>query len=255
MPGSAQTASRSASVHPPEKTAIRRNSRCSRSSRSEWLQSIVARSVCCRSGVSRGPDVRTSRAWSSRWSSTSGERSRNLAAASSSASGSPSRRRHRASTVASSVVGSARRCRGSSLPARQGAEQRRRQSRSRAGNKGSGYSRSAEILSGVRLVVTIRSSAQRSTSRATSGAAATICSRLSSSSSAFRSPISAGYPIVDRSSLGLLDVERFPERGKEVGGLGDIGHRHECDAVQELGCEHPAELHERCGSCRPRRGR
>ena len=74
---------------------------------------------------------------------------------------------------------------------------------------------------------------------------------MSSRSSAFRSPINRGYPIVDRSSLGLLDVERFPERGKEVGGLGDIGHRHECDAVQELGCEHPAELHERAGLADP----
>ena len=49
-PGSAQTASTSANVQPPAKTARRRNRRCSASSSSEWLQSIVARSVCCRSG-------------------------------------------------------------------------------------------------------------------------------------------------------------------------------------------------------------
>ena len=61
----------------------------------------------------------------------------------------------------------------------------------------------------------------------------------------------AGYSIFDSSSLGLLDVERFPERGQEVAGLGDVGHRHECDAVQELRCEHPAELHERAGLADP----
>ncbi len=87
-------------VHPPAKTAIRRKRRCSGSVRSEWLQSIVARSVCCRSGVSRGPEVSTSRAWSSRSSSASGERSRSRAAASSSASGRPSRRRQTAATAA-----------------------------------------------------------------------------------------------------------------------------------------------------------
>ena len=37
-------------VHPPAKTARRRNSRCSDSVSSEWLQSIVARRVCCRVG-------------------------------------------------------------------------------------------------------------------------------------------------------------------------------------------------------------
>ena len=98
-PCSAQTASRSATVHPPTKTAMRRNTLRSDSVRSEWLQSIVARSVCWRSGVSRGPDVSTSRAWSSRSSSASGARSRSRAAASSSASGRPSRRRQIAATA------------------------------------------------------------------------------------------------------------------------------------------------------------
>ena len=47
-PSSAHTASASASVHPPANTARRRKRRCSGSLRSEWLHSIVARSVCWR---------------------------------------------------------------------------------------------------------------------------------------------------------------------------------------------------------------
>ena len=50
---SAQTASTSPNAHPPAKRAMRRKSRCSGSVSSEWLQSIVARSVCCRPGLSR----------------------------------------------------------------------------------------------------------------------------------------------------------------------------------------------------------
>ena len=57
-----------------------------------------------------------------------------------------------------------------------------------------GCSCSAAILSGVLLVVTTRSSGQRSTNRAMSGAADTTCSRLSRSRSAFLSAISAAMP-------------------------------------------------------------
>ena len=66
-----------------------------------------------------------------------------------------------------------------------------------AGGSASGasaYSRSAAILSGVLLVVTIRRLGHRSTSRATSGAADTTCSRLSRSRSALPSPISETMP-------------------------------------------------------------
>jgi hypothetical protein len=67
-----------------------------------------------------------------------------------------------------------------------------------AGESSSGasaYSRSAEIRSGVLLVVTTRSPGQRSIRRAISGTAdATICSRLSRSRSALLSPISTAMP-------------------------------------------------------------
>ena len=90
---------RSASVQPPEKTAMRLNSRCSASLRSEWLQSIAARSVCCRSGAV----ARTGRQQVERmvepFEQRLGDKSRSRAAASSSASGSPSRRRQSASTT------------------------------------------------------------------------------------------------------------------------------------------------------------
>ena len=187
-PGSAQTASTSANVHPPAKTAMRRNRRCSDSSRSEWLQSIVARSVCCRSGMSRAPDVSTWRAWSSRSSSASGDRSRSRAAASSSASGRPSRRRQTAAT-ASSFSGVS-----SNEPLVDLARSTKSAIAGGSSSGASAYSRSAAILSGVLLVVTIRSSGQRSIRPATSGAAATTCSRLSRSRSAFLSPISATMP-------------------------------------------------------------
>ena len=158
-----QTASASATVQPPAKTARRRNARCSRSSSSEWLQSIVARSVCCRPGVSREAEVSRSSALSSRSRSASGVRSRSRAAASSSASGSPSSRRQMASTTASLAGVSVR---------GPGRARRRARRRHPLGSGESGYSHSAAIRSGVLLVATIRSSGHASTSRATSGAAA-----------------------------------------------------------------------------------
>ena len=106
----------------------------------------------------------------------------------------------------------------------------------------SGYSRSAAIRSGVRLVVTIRSSGQRSTSRPTSGAAATTCSRLSRSRSAFLSPISATTPSPSVRSSASFTSSASARAGTKPAGSVTSASDDERDAVQELGREPPAEL-------------
>ena len=96
---------------------------------------------------------------------------------------------------------------------------------------------------GVLLVATMRSSGQRSTNTATSGAADTICSRLSSSRSAFLSPIRATTPSPSvRPSASLTSSASRPRQ--EVRGFGDVSERDESDAVEELGREQAAELDE-----------
>ena len=144
----------------------------------------------------------TSRAWSSRSSSASGERSRSRAAASSSASGRPSRRRQTAATapafsgVSSNepLVALARSTNSATAGYAMSDSVESVSDDGGSASGASGYSRSAAILSGVLLVVTIRSPGQRSISPATSDAADTTCSRLSRSRSAFLSPISAATP-------------------------------------------------------------
>ena len=99
------TASAPAKVQPPAKTASRAKSACSPASSRSWLQAIVARSVCCRSGRSRAPPVSSGRRFSSRASSAAGASRRTRAAASSMASGSPSSRWQIAAIAAAFSVG------------------------------------------------------------------------------------------------------------------------------------------------------
>jgi len=87
-----------------------------------------------------------------------------------------------------------------------------------------GYSRSAAMRSGCRLVVTIRSPEQLLPNLATSEAASTICSRLSRSKSAFLSPMSETTRR-RASVLGLLHVQRDSESRKKPRGIGDVGQR------------------------------
>ena len=100
---SPHTASAASSVKPPENTARLANRRCSASSSSSWLHSIVARSVRWRSGASRAPPVSRGSARSSRARSSAGASMPTRAAASSTASGSPSRRRQISATAASAA--------------------------------------------------------------------------------------------------------------------------------------------------------
>ena len=80
------------------------------------------------------------------------------------------------------------------------------------------YSRSAAIRNGVRLVVTIRSLGQRSTSRATSGAASTTCSRLSRSRSAFLSPMRETTPSPSVRSSASLTSSAAARAGRNASG-------------------------------------
>ena len=93
------TASAASRVQPPANTASRLKRVCCAGSRRSWLQAIAPRSVCCRSGRSRPPPVRSVRRLSRRARIAFGGRSRTRDAASSMASGRPSRRRQMATTV------------------------------------------------------------------------------------------------------------------------------------------------------------
>ena len=119
----------------------------------------------------------------------------------------------------------------------------------------SGYSRSAAILSGVLLVVTIRSAGQRSTSAATSGAADDELLEVVQEQERLLVADQRGDAFAQRALLGLLHVERVRERRDELRRVGDVGERDERDTVQELGRERPSELDQRSASCRRRRGR
>ena len=80
-------------VHPPAKTAMRRNRRCSAVGQQRVAPVDRRAERLLTLGASRGSEVSTSSAWSSRSSSASGVSSRSRAAASSIARGRPSRRR------------------------------------------------------------------------------------------------------------------------------------------------------------------
>ena len=231
LSGSAQTASTSANVHPPAKTAMRRNRRCSGSVSSEWLQSIVARSVCCRSGMSRAPDVSTSRAWSRRSSSASGDRSRSRAAASSSASGRPSSRGRslrplrRSPASARTSLGSTSRARRTSCDRRRDSSERReRDTRVRRRSSAASCSWS-----------TIRSSGQRSISAATSGRGSDDLLEVVQKQERLPVADQRDDAVAERSPLRLLHVECVRERREELRRVGDVGERDERDTVQELG--------------------
>ena len=216
-------------------------------SRSEWLQSIVARSVCCRSGVSRGPDVSTSRAWSSRSSSASGDRSRSRAAASSSASGRPSRRRQTAATASAfSGVSSneplvvVARSTNSATP----------DTRERLGRAPT----RRELERGER-VLPLGGDPERCPARGHDPqprAALDQTGHLRSGRHDLLEVVEEQERLLvadqrddalaERPPLGLLHVQRVRESGEELRGVGDVGQRDERDTVQELGREQPAEL-------------
>ena len=54
-----------------------------------------------------------------------------------------------------------------------------------------------------------------------------------------------GHPVGERPPPGLLHVQRLRDRRHELGGIGDIGQRHEGDAVEKLRGEQAPELDER----------
>ena len=55
------------------------------------------------------------------------------------------------------------------------------------------------------------------------------------------------HAIAERPFLRLLHVQGSREGRDEAGGIRDLDERHERDAVQELGREHPPELDEHAG--------
>ena len=77
---------------------------------------------------------------------------------------------------------------------------------------------SAASLSGVRLVTTIRNVGQRSISVATSGATATICSKLSRSSRVGRSPIRETMPSRSVRSSASLTSSAVASAGRNAAG-------------------------------------
>src|SRR5262249_35834734 len=92
VPSSAQIASAAGKVHPPANTDSRCSSARSGSERRSYLESRVARSVCCRGSAVRLPPLRRRNMSSSRSFSFSTGSAFTRAAASSRASGMPSRR-------------------------------------------------------------------------------------------------------------------------------------------------------------------
>ena len=61
--------------------------------------------------------------------------------------------------------------------------------------------------------------------------------------------------LAERALFGLLDVQCVGNGGDQQCGIDHVGQRDECDAVQKLGREHPAELDRRPASCQHRRDR
>jgi len=96
-----QTERAASRSNPPASTARRRRTIRSDSSRSAWLQSIDAASVCWRGAAPRWPRTSSANRSSRPASTCCGVSVRSHAAASSSASGMPSRRAHIVSTAAS----------------------------------------------------------------------------------------------------------------------------------------------------------
>ena len=116
-------------------------------------------------------------------------------------------------------------------------------------------SRSAAILSGVLLVVTIRSSGQRSTSPGDLRSGSDDLLEVVQEQERLPVADQRDDPVAERPLLSLLHVECFGEGRQEVLSLGDVGHRDERDTVQELGREHGGRARRRCASSRPRPAR
>ena len=160
--------------------------------RRSWLQAIASRIVCRRSGRSRPPPVSSGSRRSNRSRSVGNDRWVTRAAASSIARGTPSSRRQMSATsgALSSGHGEGRvhrlaalreeLHRGGSPP---GCRSRREHSGSGTVNGGTGRACSPATRSSTRLVTRILSRGQSASRSLTSGAAATTCSKLSSTSS------------------------------------------------------------------------
>ena len=216
---------------PPEQALLRLGRAASGSSRSWRGASAAAR------GCRAGPTVSTWSAWSSRSSSASGDEEPQPRG------GELDRERQAVQPPADRVdgVGVLRRQleRASGRP-RALDEQRDRGRRGPVERREREYSRSAAILSGVLLVVTIRSAGQRSTSPATSGAADDELLEVVQEQERLLVADQRGDALTQRALLGLLHVERVRKRGDESARIGHVGQRDERDTVQELGREHPA---------------
>src|SRR5271165_2750554 len=173
---------------PPANTEHTPSSRLAPSVSRSWLQPIVARSVCCRSGRSRPPPVSSPSECSSRGKIASGGSSLTRAAASSMASGSPSSLRAMAATAG--AFSSSRVNPGTAAAARSANRRTDAQAASNAAvgwssssgtaSGGTGHSRSPETRSGERLLTRIRTALVSCSSRVTTGAPASRCSKLSS---------------------------------------------------------------------------
>ena len=189
--GEAQIASAASSVQPPTNTARRRNRVRSATESRSSLQATAARIVCWRASRSRAPPVRSLSWLVSRANSASGGSSRTRAAANSMASGRPSSRVH-TSAIAGALAAVTRKSgRAACARARNRATAAYCVSRSSGGrcpgmasdNGGTGYTCSPRSRSGRRLVTSSFAPRLVSSNPATSGAAPTTCSKLSSTSS------------------------------------------------------------------------
>ena len=246
-PGSAQTASTSASVHPPAKTAMRRNRRCSDSVEERvapvdrGAQRLLPLGNVARAGrehVEGVVEPLEQRLRGQEPQPGGGELERERQAVQAPADRRDGRRRSRASARTSLWSTSRARRTGD-------ADTHERLGRVRRGGSSSGasgYSRSAAILSGVLLVVTIRSSGQRLDQTGHLGSGRHDLLEVVQEQERLPVADQCDDAVAERPSLGLLHVQRVRESGEELRGLGDVGQRDERDTVQELGREQPAEL-------------
>ena len=155
----------------------------------------MARSACCRSGRSRQPPVSRPSEWSSRRKIACGGSSLIRAAASSMASGRPSSLRAIAAIAAAFSSSSSKS--GTAAAARSANRRTDSQAASEAAagrassagtaSGGTGHSCSPETRSGERLLTRIRTALVSSSSRVTTGAPSSRCSKLSSTIRSCRS--------------------------------------------------------------------
>ena len=228
----------------PEQTLLRVRRAASGSSRSS------ARSVCCRSGTSRAPEVRTSRAWSRRSSSASGARSRRRAAASSRASGRPSRRRQTAATApAFSGVSS-----NEPLVSLRALDEQRDR-RIRAERLGRGWIGRRGKLQRVERVLPLGGDPEWRPARrhdpeprAALDQARHVRRRrhdlleVVQEQKRLLVTDQCGDALRQRPLFGFLHVQRVRESGDELRRVRHLGQRDERDSVEELGREQPAQL-------------